>query len=178
MGAPYKTLWFSDYFDQTPQADSHMPDPADKPSEKMSVCAVIIAIAIVSALVYLLYTVMQNGSCGKAGFLSSRAASSSMTLDSDESIKSTLEGKGDKVIMFHASWCGHCKTAFPAYQEAAKTNACGVTCFSADENAASPALLQQYNVKGYPTFMKVSDGKAKYHNGARSVEALKSFICS
>jgi thiol-disulfide isomerase/thioredoxin len=93
------------------------------------------------------------------------------------------------VVMYYASWCGHCRNATPIYQEVAER-------FSAMEN--TPCLITRFNmdkyhdiveqrnigvaefgtpvhadVKGFPTFICYKkDGARSMYKGPRDVETM------
>lgn len=82
------------------------------------------------------------------------------------------------LTFFYAPWCGHCKSAKPEVEEAAKEfledgsrSLAGIDC------TLSPTLCQQYDVKGYPTMIYFKDGERAFDYGeARKKDAFIKFL--
>uniref|UniRef100_A0A914UM83 Thioredoxin domain-containing protein n=1 Tax=Plectus sambesii TaxID=2011161 RepID=A0A914UM83_9BILA len=74
------------------------------------------------------------------------------------------------LVMFYAPWCGHCKSAKPAFGAAAAAVADG-GAFVAMDCSVHRDLCKEKGVKGYPTFHIYEDGKfARNYGGGRSQE--------
>jgi thiol-disulfide isomerase/thioredoxin len=90
------------------------------------------------------------------------------------------------VVMIMDSWCGFCKKMKPTFQEFAdKVNGNKAYCavIKQDGNTDSEKQLAKRiksivpTFSGFPTIVKFKDGKyVGTHNGARTLEALESFI--
>lgn len=64
-----------------------------------------------------------------------------------------MQAKQPVLLMFAATWCGHCKAATPSFQAAAKElEAKNVLLVQVDGDKV-PAVTQQLKIQGYPTFM-------------------------
>jgi protein disulfide-isomerase-like protein len=89
------------------------------------------------------------------------------------------DGEGEKLVMFYADWCPHCKNLMPAWDEATaevgekKMMKIDVGGSSDDEKA----LMEEHGVSGFPTIMAFEDGakKAEY-NGERTKDAFVAFF--
>ena len=59
------------------------------------------------------------------------------------------------LVVFHAPWCGHCKTMVPAVKEAATTLKAEVpdTTVMAIDGQVSPAVVRQLGVQAYPSVL-------------------------
>ena len=85
--------------------------------------------------------------------------------------------------MFHAPWCGHCKTALPKFKQlkGKLQNSAGkkveATHINADENAE---LAKEHGVAGYPTMKYYPRGlagkQAVDYKGGRTVPEMSAFV--
>ncbi|KAK4313614.1 hypothetical protein Pmani_015047 [Petrolisthes manimaculis] len=85
--------------------------------------------------------------------------------------------KGKHFIKFYAPWCGHCQRLAPTWEALAKSfeHDDSVTIGKVDCTQYQ-SVCSQYEVKGYPTLLWLSDGKKiKKYSGDRSHEDLKRF---
>lgn len=82
---------------------------------------------------------------------------------------------GDWFVMFHATWCGHCKHAMPAFVDLASKMKGTVNCALVDV-PANPDLQVRFKVRGFPTFKFLSHGTLYEYEGARDVEAFTKFL--
>ncbi len=85
-------------------------------------------------------------------FSSVLALSQVIELTDDTFDKVVLNGKVPTLVKFYASWCGHCKTMAPAYDElgellASKKNKVQIAKIDADIHKSSG---QKYGIKGFP----------------------------
>jgi thiol-disulfide isomerase/thioredoxin len=85
--------------------------------------------------------------------------------------------------MYYADWCGHCKTAKPAFEELVKQSpiivggrAVNIRLVS-PENEASKVDAGA-KIDGFPTFYFKNDksGELVQYNGAREVDGYKAFL--
>ena len=86
-----------------------------------------------------------------------------------------VDGEGEKLVMFYADWCPHCKNLMPAWDEATvevgdkKMMKIDVGGSSDDEKA----LMEEHGVSGFPTIMVFENGaKVSEYGGERTKEAL------
>jgi thiol-disulfide isomerase/thioredoxin len=86
----------------------------------------------------------------------------------------------DKVLaLFYADWCGHCKTVKPIWKEAAeKANKDKKRMIMIDvggKTADQQAIIDKYQIDGFPTILVFQNGKSEPYSGKRDVDAfLKS----
>lgn len=105
----------------------------------------------------------------------------------DFSENGSLKPSADKpvVAMLLASWCGHCKTTKPIFQQFADSEN-GKSVYTAviysdgpttGEKQLAPRLNKLIpNFMGFPTIVKFKGGKYMgTYNGPRTVEGLKKF---
>ena len=77
-----------------------------------------------------------------------------------------------EILFFHANWCPHCKKAEPewaAFKEKYNgklVNGAELKCTNHDcsdvdssENVDKQALINKYNIKGYPTIKLITEGE-------------------
>ena len=78
------------------------------------------------------------------------------------------------VVLFHASWCGHCRQMLPAYEKAAARLQLPLAAMECDH---AEDVVQQYGLRGYPTVLKFRPGRAAAeYSGDRSEEDLVRFV--
>lgn len=86
-----------------------------------------------------------------------------------------VDGEGEKLVMFYADWCPHCKNLMPAWDEA--TAEVGEKkMMKIDVGGSSEgekALMEEHGVSGFPTIMVFENGsKVSEYSGERTKEAL------
>ena len=83
----------------------------------------------------------------------------------------TLE---NKMVMFFTSWCGHCKTAKPIYEQVAKgvdEDVYAINCETYSE------IGKEFDIEGFPTFCIISEGKVKSkYKGKRESSDMIEFL--
>ena len=96
----------------------------------------------------------------------------------NSSVENFKTHKGVKKVfrMFHVKWCGHCKDAKPKFIEFMKKNP-NVNAELIDaEDKKNKAVVEAYDIEGYPTFVLTKEGKDKIYEGDRTVEGFEQFI--
>jgi thiol-disulfide isomerase/thioredoxin len=96
-----------------------------------------------------------------------------------DEIESRLASPEKSLVLFYADWCGHCKTLEPTWDEcSAKSNGkmvkrnVGAKDVDAKTDAENKALMDKYDVKGFPTIYILQNGKATPYDGPKSAEQL------
>jgi thiol-disulfide isomerase/thioredoxin len=85
-----------------------------------------------------------------------------------------------RFVMYHAKWCGHCRTTKPIFEQLGATQTIGgktVDIIKVDEEK-EPELVAAQKVEGYPTirlFAPSGEAVADY-NGDRSLDDLQKFL--
>jgi len=79
------------------------------------------------------------------------------------------------VLIFYANWCGHCNKAKPEFQKACEKGNGKVVMVNVDEPGAKE-LKDKYSVQGFPTVLKVSNGKYVKYQGGRTSDDILSFL--
>ena len=83
--------------------------------------------------------------------------------------------------MYYADWCGHCKTAKPAFEKLASSGPvmvngkkCMLQMVSPEKE---PERAKDKPIRGFPTFLFESpDGQVVEYKGERNTEAYLKFI--
>ena len=83
--------------------------------------------------------------------------------------------------MYYADWCGHCKTAKPAFEKLASSGPvvvngkkCMLQMVSPEKE---PEKAKDKPIRGFPTFLFESpDGQVVEYKGERNTEAYLKFI--
>jgi len=85
--------------------------------------------------------------------------------------------KGNKLVLFYADWCGHCKKIKPIWKEAEDevnddedTKMIKVNC--GDKKKEHQEIAEKYNIDGYPTIILFKDGKPTQYKGPRTKEGF------
>lgn len=91
------------------------------------------------------------------------------------------------VIMAQASWCGHCTSAKPAFQNFANENQGKIfaaTIQNDGKEKGEPELAKKLNtffpkLRGFPSYFGYKNGKfVKEHEGGRDKDSLQKFAMS
>ncbi|KAJ4726028.1 Protein disulfide-isomerase [Melia azedarach] len=82
------------------------------------------------------------------------------------------------MVEFYAPWCGHCQALAPEYAAAAtELKAANEDVVLAKVDATEENdLAQEYDVQGFPTIYFFADGERKAYNGARTKDAIVTWI--
>lgn len=91
------------------------------------------------------------------------------------------EEKSMNCVLFHAPWCGHCKTFKPEWEkiknELNNTTINNVKVKMIDVNCdEEPDLAKAYNVQGFPTVKCISKGNVVDYDGERSYAGVKEYV--
>lgn len=87
-------------------------------------------------------------------------------------------------VMFQADFCGHCKTAKPAFQRLANEGLIKCMTVQGDGERKSerdivPMLPTIYpGFQGYPSYMLFINGRKIPYNGNRDLNSMRTFILS
>ena len=91
-------------------------------------------------------------------------------------------GSGDATFtMYYADWCGHCKTAKPAFEKMASSGPvivngkkCTLQLVSPEKE---PEKAKDKPIRGFPTFLFESpEGQVVEYKGERNTDAYLKFI--
>ena len=94
--------------------------------------------------------------------------------------KLELFSGGSKLYFFFAEWCGYCKKFKPEWEKLKNESNLGVQLEEVDCSDSNnvPSLAKEYNVNGFPTLILVNGSNKVTYEGARTADALISFIKS
>ncbi|KAH9284168.1 Protein disulfide-isomerase 2 [Echinococcus granulosus] len=92
--------------------------------------------------------------------------------------KQSRQSKTTYVILFYASWCGHCEELMPVFSEAAKAlpGRYPNVAFGRIDASKYKQELVHHNIKGYPTLMTLVDGNYNKFSGKRTFENINDFV--
>lgn len=86
---------------------------------------------------------------------------------------------GNKLILFHVGWCGHCKRFKPIWDKfAKKINGMNssVKCYSEDCEK-NKNICNKYGITGYPTIKLIkANGDIVNYKGSRTEADLMEFL--
>jgi len=100
---------------------------------------------------------------------------------------SESRNEGLEIYFFSADWCPHCKKAKPdwnAFQSQVDgttlngytVNTISVDCTNLDTDQNSAKLVQQYDIKGFPTVVAIKDGKRVDYDAKVDQDSLNKFL--
>jgi protein disulfide-isomerase len=87
-------------------------------------------------------------------------------------------GSSEKeLILFKASWCGHCKKFLPVWNNITNDSNLNVkfTTYDSDEHKNE---MQNYKIEGYPTILYKVNNQLIEYVGSRDEQSVKDFINS
>uniref|UniRef100_A0A0E0MDH9 Protein disulfide isomerase-like 1-4 n=1 Tax=Oryza punctata TaxID=4537 RepID=A0A0E0MDH9_ORYPU len=82
------------------------------------------------------------------------------------------------MVEFYAPWCAHCQALAPDYAAAAAdlSPLAHEVALAKVDASEDTDLAQKYDVQGFPTILFFIDGVPKDYNGARTKEAIVSWV--
>ena len=113
--------------------------------------------------------------------MSQEKGSGLTAIDAKNKVDNHMSGKDKKtfVILFHASFCGHCTEFMPAFDAACqKVNSSEIYKMNEEEalNKIGQALMREVSAPGFPTLVKFKNGKKVMYTGDRSVKSVEAFL--
>lgn len=88
--------------------------------------------------------------------------------------------KGKSLVLFFASWCGHCVNTKPVYMKLANNKKANYLAFdmsSPDEMTKSKMSTWKFKVQGFPTIISFYNGQPySTYEGNRTVEDLTMYV--
>jgi thiol-disulfide isomerase/thioredoxin len=94
-------------------------------------------------------------------------------------VGSRQSGGGNKidVILFKATWCGHCTQFLPVWNTLQKNfnNKFNFITFDSDENKNE---MKQWDINGFPTILFRKDNKGLQYDGPRDYESMNEALTS
>lgn len=95
---------------------------------------------------------------------------------SPDEVETHIHQDDKTMVLFYADWCGHCKTLKPVWNEAAKkANTDGKRMVMIDvggKSAEQQALIDKYEIDGFPTILVFQNGNPQPYSGKRDVDAF------
>lgn len=91
--------------------------------------------------------------------------------------KESFVDNHDKLMFFYADWCPHCKSLKPIVQSI-KDNSSLIDIEMLEDASTPSNVKKDFNIQGYPTIYYVHDSKKIKFTGARTKDAIESFVAS
>jgi thiol-disulfide isomerase/thioredoxin len=85
------------------------------------------------------------------------------------------------LILFHATWCPHCRAVYPAFNRAAKTVGGGgdISVYRIDIDDDAEGMAKKFGVTSFPTIVFVNArGRKTVYAGDRSSQDIARFAQS
>lgn len=103
-----------------------------------------------------------------------------------ENVESELAANDSKktLVLFHASWCGHCKKLMPTWDQLSSelennsdVKLIKVECGDAENSEAQKMVVNKYEIQGFPTIKLFENNKlVEEYTGPRTPEAIKEYL--
>jgi thiol-disulfide isomerase/thioredoxin len=96
-----------------------------------------------------------------------------LTCKSDAHLAEVLENSPEVLVIFWATWCPHCKTTLPEFENASKDT--DVVFLSVEQQSVSNDTLMGHGVEGFPSIVKFLDGKkaGQYAGNRKAADILE-----
>jgi len=95
---------------------------------------------------------------------------------SPEEVDNHIMADDKTLVLFYADWCGHCKTIKPVWNDAAKkANTDRKRMVMIDVGGKTPeqqALIEKYEIDGFPTILIFQNGNYEPYTGKRDVDSF------
>jgi len=89
-------------------------------------------------------------------------------------VASALSAPSPKIVVFSATWCGHCKQLSPQLTKAKRRIATPI--YKVNMSKAPEKLMKKLRLKGFPTIYGYSaNGKKREYNGERTADLIVKF---
>mmetsp|Transcript_458 Transcript_458/g.910 ORF Transcript_458/g.910 Transcript_458/m.910 type:complete len:227 (-) Transcript_458:308-988(-) len=93
---------------------------------------------------------------------------------------STGQTTGKWFTMFHAPWCGHCKSLGPVWEELdqriQESNPQSGILLAKVDATKETELANRFKIRSYPTLKYFADRKLFTYKGSRNIDALYEFV--
>lgn len=101
--------------------------------------------------------------------------------------KKSLPKKEEAVVLIYANWCPHCQTMKPEWNEMKNRLGSGIEIIEIEDsdfdkdvkisNIENTKLNgEKIEVYGYPTMLKIHDGRAEYYGGSRNFTDMYNWV--
>jgi thiol-disulfide isomerase/thioredoxin len=103
----------------------------------------------------------------------------------ENSPESDDENKVAQLMLFHADWCPHCKTAKPEWDkmkdeyDGKMVNGYVVVFIDhncSEESAETTELSNKYNIEGYPTIKLIKDNQVIEYDAKPTKDTMETFL--
>lgn len=84
-----------------------------------------------------------------------------------------------ELVLYYASWCGHCKTFMPIWDNFAlqfADESRGVRVRKVECNESTKEMCQSEGIQGFPTIVLYENGNKQAFPGATTLDALNKMV--
>ncbi|KAL0213329.1 hypothetical protein RCL1_006955 [Eukaryota sp. TZLM3-RCL] len=104
-------------------------------------------------------------------------AFASIQVLTSENYDSTISSSPYVLVAYKATWCGHCKTLKPVWEELAKLSQSQQDLIIAEvDGDASKDIMKKEGIKGFPTIKLFKKGVEVKYQGPRDLNSFVSFL--
>ena len=100
--------------------------------------------------------------------------------NTDEEADAAIKKHGDSgmMLMFYATWCPHCTTFKPEFEQAAKDCDDADVTFCLVEGSNARKVLQDFEIRGFPTcvFHHAKKHQKEHYKGGRNKDGILQFV--
>lgn len=135
-------------------------------------------VAIIGLIVVIVILIVMDSGCSK---LTCQNAVKPTELFNGSSSTPEPSQTQNKLVLYHASFCGYCKQIMPTWEKfthTAKTMFPNLTVVKYQCDGSDKDICEKNDIQGYPTIQLYLGDKVIPFNGERTVDGIVNFVKS